>query len=228
MAIIMDGNGRWARERGEERVFGHTTGVESVRKAIKAAAQCGVSYLTLYVFSMQNWDRPREEVDTLMELLCKSVISEMEELKAQGARIKVIGDRSRMSDKVNEHIDLITSETAEGGTITVILAVNYGSRHEITEMARTLAGRTAEGTLSPGDITEETVSQAMYTTGCPDPDLIIRTGGEYRLSNFLMWQAAYSELYFTDVYWPDFDEAEFGRALEDYAKRERRFGKLPE
>ena len=227
VAIIMDGNGRWALERGEERVFGHTMGVESVRGAIRYAANRNISYLTLYVFSTENWARPREEVDMLMELLCRSIVKEVGELKKQGAKIEVIGDRSMMSEKVNEHISLIERETSQGVSVTVILALNYSSRSEIAMATRHMAEQVAEGTIQPYEITEQTVAGNLYTAKYPDPDLIIRTGGERRLSNFLMWQAAYAELYFTDTYWPDFNEAEFDAALADYACRERRFGKVP-
>lgn len=227
VAIIMDGNGRWAQKRGEERVFGHTMGVESVRRIIKAAAKRGVSYLTLYVFSTENWARPQEEVDMLMELLCRSVVREVDDLKKQGARIEVIGDRDRMSAKVNDHISLMERETAAGEAVTVILALNYSSRSEITRAARLLAEKAVAGELAPGSFTEDSVSQELYTAHYPDPDLIIRTGGECRLSNFLMWQGAYAELYFTDIYWPDFDESEFDKALTEYSNRERRFGKVP-
>lgn len=220
----MDGNGRWAQQRGEERVFGHTMGVESVRKIIKAAASRGVSYLTLYVFSTENWGRPQDEVDALMELLCQSVVNETEELKAQGARIRIIGDRSAMSDKVKSHLNIIESETSECARITVLLALNYSSRSEIAAAVRELAEKVARGELSPADITEETISRSLYTAEYPDPDLIIRTGGDYRLSNFLLWQGAYAELYFTDTFWPDFDGAEFDKALAAFSKRERRFG----
>jgi undecaprenyl diphosphate synthase len=224
VAIIMDGNGRWAKARGKERAEGHVQGVESVRKVIKEATAKGVAYLTLYVFSTENFGRPKEEVDMLMELFCKSIINETEQLKADGARIRIIGDREAMSPKVNEHIDKIEKATAEGGAITVILALNYSARSEITRAARTLAQIAAGGGLAPGEITEEVVAAALYTSPYPDPDLIIRTGGDCRLSNFLLWQAAYSELYFTPVFWPDFDEAEFGKALESFGSRERRFG----
>ncbi len=224
VAIIMDGNGRWARLRGKERAAGHIQGVESVRKAIRAAAERGVSFLTLYVFSTENWGRPREEVDMLMELLCQSVVNETEELRTQGAAVKIVGDREAMSPKVNEHIERIEKATAGGNAITVILALNYSSRSEITRAARVLAEIAARGDINPREITEEVISNALYTSPYPDPDLIIRTGGDCRLSNFLLWQGAYSELYFTPVFWPDFDEAEFGKALDSYASRERRFG----
>lgn len=226
VAIIMDGNGRWAQQQGKERTFGHTVGADSVRSTIVAAAERGVSYLTLYVFSTENWGRPQQEVDMLMELLCQSVIDEVDELKAQGAKVVVIGDRSRMSDKVKRHLEIAESETADGKTITVILALNYSSRSELARAAKIIAIQSLAGGLTPDEINEETVSEALYTSGYPDPDLIIRTGGECRLSNFLLWQGAYSELYFTDTYWPDFDKVEFDKALAEYSRRERRFGRV--
>ncbi len=223
----MDGNGRWARARGKERAEGHIAGVESVRRVIRAATESGVAYLTLYVFSTENWGRPKEEVDMLMELFCQSIINETATLKAEGARIRVIGNRDTMPPKVNEHIDSIEKATAECNAVTVILALNYSARSEITRAAKILAEVAAGcGGISPEDITEEVVSNALYTSPYPDPDLIIRTGGDCRLSNFLLWQGAYSELYFTPVFWPDFDGAEFGKALESYASRERRFGRV--
>lgn len=224
VAIIMDGNGRWAQERGKERTEGHIAGVEAVRRALKAAAQEGVRYLTLYTFSTENWGRPKEEVDGIMELFCRSVVAETPELKAQGVRARIMGDRSALSEKVNHYIDKIESETAEGDRITLIFAMNYSSRHEITQTVRHLAQRVAEGSLSPESIDAALISESLYSREYPDPDLVIRTGGEYRLSNFLMWQSAYSELYFTSTLWPDFDKESFREALEAYSHRKRRFG----
>lgn len=220
----MDGNGRWAQQRGLERPEGHIAGVEAVRRALKAAAAEGVEYLTLYTFSTENWGRPKAEVDGIMELFCKSVVAETPELKAQGVRAKIMGDRSALSEKVNHYIDRIESETAEGDRITLIFAMNYSSRHEITESFKDMARRIAEGQLSPEEIDAETISRNLYSSDYPDPDLIIRTGGEYRLSNFLLWQAAYSELYFTPTLWPDFDKDSFREALDSYARRQRRYG----
>lgn len=224
VAIIMDGNGRWAQQRGLERPEGHIAGVEAVRRALKAAAAEGVEYLTLYTFSTENWGRPKAEVDGIMELFCKSVVAETPELKAQGVRAKIMGDRSAFSEKVNHYIDRIESETADGDRITLIFAMNYSSRHEITESFKDMARRIAEGQLSPEEIDAETISRNLYSSDYPDPDLIIRTGGEYRLSNFLLWQAAYSELYFTPTLWPDFDKDSFREALDSYARRQRRYG----
>lgn len=220
----MDGNGRWAQQRGLERPEGHIAGVEAVRRVLKAAVAEGVKYLTLYTFSTENWGRPKEEVDGIMELFCKSVVAETPELKAQGVRARIMGDRSALSEKVNHYIDRIESETAEGERITLIFAMNYSSRHEITQTMKALAQRVAEGSLRAEDIDVATISASLYSCDYPDPDLVIRTGGEYRLSNFLMWQAAYSELFFTPTLWPDFDHASLKEALEAYAGRNRRFG----
>lgn len=222
----MDGNGRWAASRGRERAFGHSSGVESVRACIRAAAKAGVKWLTLYAFSTENWGRPTEEVEGLMELMCGSVVRETPELVAQGVRVVVIGNRGALSEKVRRHIDKMEEETAAGSTLTVVLAINYSARTEIARAVAEIATRAVAGGLAPIMITEQTVSENLYTAGIPDPDLIVRTGGEQRLSNFLLWQAAYSELYFTPVMWPDFGEKEFDAALEEYAGRERRFGKV--
>ncbi len=224
VAIIMDGNGRWAQQRGKERPEGHIAGVEAVRRALKAAVAEGVKYLTLYTFSTENWGRPKEEVDAIMELFCKSVVAETPELKAQGVKARIMGDRSALSEKVNSYIDRIESETAEGERITLIFAMNYSSRHELTESFKAMAQRVAEGSLRPEEITTDHISQNLYSAEYPDPDLVIRTGGEYRLSNFLMWQSAYSELYFTPTLWPDFDKESLHEAIEAYSKRNRRFG----
>lgn len=229
VAIIMDGNGRWARARGLERHEGHQAGVTSLRNIIyRAARNEGVRYLTLYVFSTENWGRPREEVDMLMELLCRSIVNELHELLRERVKVVVIGDRTGMSPAVVEHIDLIERETAAGTDLTMLLCINYSSRAEITQAARTLAAKAAAGELAPEAITPEAVAGELHTCGIPDPDLIIRTGGEQRLSNFLLWQGAYSELYFTPTYWPDFSGDDFDAALAEYARRNRRFGKVGE
>lgn len=224
VAIIMDGNGRWAKMRGKERPEGHIAGVESVRKVIKAAVAEGVRYLTLYTFSTENWGRPQEEVDAIMELFCRSVIAETPELIKEGVQIRIMGDRVAFSEKVNAYIDRIEGDTAAGEVLTVVLAMNYSSRYELTATMKALANRVADGTLKAEDITAEVISENLYSKDYPDPDLIIRSGGEYRLSNFLLWQAAYSELYFTPTLWPDFDKESFHEALEAYAGRQRRFG----
>lgn len=224
VAIIMDGNGRWATERGMERYEGHRQGVVSVRNIIKASSDKGVKYLTLYVFSTENWGRPQEEVDMLMELLCKSIINEMDDLKREGVRVRIIGDKENIPVKVKEHIAVIESETAGEKVINLLLALNYSSRNEIERSARILAEEVVAGKIKPSEINAESISKHLYTDSIPDPDLIIRTGGEQRLSNFLLWQGAYSELYFTPVYWPDFGKDEFNEAIAEYSRRERRFG----
>ena len=224
VAIIMDGNGRWAEQRGKERYYGHLQGVESVRASIRAAMKCGVEYLTLYAFSTENWGRPADEVDALMELFCRSVVNEAPELGRQSVRVRIIGDRTRFSDKVMEHLTRIESETAGGSRLTLILALDYSSRSEIANAVRSIAGRVAKGELKAEDIDERTVQSALYTAEFPDPDFIIRTSGECRLSNFLLWQASYAEFYFPTTLWPDFTEDEFVRAMDVYASRDRRFG----
>ncbi len=224
VAIIMDGNGRWAELRGKERCEGHAAGVEPVRASLRAAVRHGVKFLTLYAFSTENWGRPAAEVEALMELFCQSVANEAPELVRQGVRVRMIGERSRFSDKVQKALSEIESLTARGETLTLILALNYSSRSEITRAMQRIARRVAAGELRAEDIGEETVSQALDTAPYPDPDLIIRTSGEQRLSNFLLWQASYAELWFPEVLWPDFTEEEFDRAIEEYARRDRRFG----
>ena len=224
VAIIMDGNGRWAQLRGRERYYGHMQGVEPVRAAVRAAIRRGVRYLTLYAFSTENWGRPAEEVDSLMELFCKSVVNETPELIRQGVEVRMIGDRSRFSEKVRSYLAMAEEQTAGGRTLTLILALNYSSRSEITHAVQQIAQRVEAGQIAPSEISEETISTALYTAHYPNPDLIVRTSGEQRLSNFLLWQASYAELWFPEVLWPDFTEEEFDRAMEEYARRDRRFG----
>ena len=224
VAIIMDGNGRWAEQRGMARHEGHAAGIGPIRASANAAIRHGVRYLTLYAFSTENWGRPAEEVDALMELFCQCVIHETPDMQRQGIRIRTIGDRSRFSEKVQAHLAQAEEQTAGGDKLTLTLALNYSSRDEIVRAVRKLAARAAAGTLAPAAIDEETMSGALDTAGMPDPDLVIRTSGECRLSNFLLWQASYAELCFPQVLWPDFTEAEFDRAIEEYARRDRRFG----
>lgn len=224
VAIIMDGNGRWAKRRGKERVEGHIEGVQRLRDAIKASARWGVRYLTVYAFSTENWGRPEAEVNAIMELFCKSVINESPELQQQGVRVQVMGDRAGFSEKVLAYIDRIESETAAGERLTLVLAFNYSSRSELTKAVQQIATEVVEGRLAVDEIDSQTVTDHLLSAGVPDPDLLIRTSGECRLSNFLLWQVAYSEFYFTEVLWPDFTEAEFDRAIESYMHRDRRFG----
>ena len=224
VAIIMDGNGRWAQQQGKERCEGHIEGVVSVKACIKAARKSGVRYLTLYAFSTENWGRPQAEVDALMELVCTGVEMETPELSKQGIRVMIIGDRSRFSEKVSAALNRIESQTAHGEVMTLVLALNYSSRSELTTAVRALAQKVKAGEVDPSQIDEQMISKALYTAQMPDPDLIIRTSGECRLSNFLMWQASYSEFYFTDVLWPDFNKEELDKALDAYAGRDRRYG----
>lgn len=228
VAIIMDGNGRWAKQHGKQRYEGHIAGVESVRRVLRAAKVGGVKYLTLYAFSTENWGRPAAEVEAIMELFCKSVVSETPELVKQGVKVQIIGERQRFSERVVELIDQIESNTAQGKELTLVLAFNYSSRREIMLATQQIARRVAEGELKAEDISEQTIAQSLMTKTIPDPDLIIRTSGECRLSNFLLWQASYAEFYFPEVLWPDFDEEEFAKALEVYAQRERRYGLVTE
>lgn len=220
----MDGNGRWAKRRGKERVEGHIEGVQRLRDAIKASARWGVRYLTVYAFSTENWGRPEAEVNAIMELFCKSVINESPELQQQGVRVQVMGDRAGFSEKVLAYIDRIERETAAGERLTLVLAFNYSSRSELTKAVQQIATEVVEGRLAVDEIDSQTVTDHLLSAGVPDPDLLIRTSGECRLSNFLLWQVAYSEFYFTEVLWPDFTEEEFDRAIESYMHRDRRFG----
>ena len=228
VAIIMDGNGRWAKQHGKQRYEGHIAGVESVRRVLRAAKVGGVKYLTLYAFSTENWGRPAAEVEGIMELFCKSVVGETPELVKQGVKVQIIGERRGFSERVVELIDQIESNTAEGRELTLVLAFNYSSRREIMLAMQQIARRVAQGELKAEDISEQTIAQSLMTETIPDPDLIIRTSGECRLSNFLLWQASYAEFYFPEVLWPDFDEEEFAKALEVYAQRERRYGLVTE
>ncbi len=224
IAIIMDGNGRWAKQRGKDRSEGHFAGMMALRATVKAAAEMGVKYLTVYAFSTENWGRPQAEVDALMELVCTGVEMNTPELCQEGVRVEIIGDRRRFSEKVNAALDRITSKTAQGERMTLVLALNYSSRSELTFAVQQLAQRVADGELQPSDIDEKTIAQSLYTASMPDPDLIIRTSGECRLSNFMMWQASYSEFYFTDVLWPDFGAEALEEAIKAYNGRDRRYG----
>lgn len=222
----MDGNGRWAKQRGKERYEGHLAGVESVRSVVRGAVRNGVKWLTLYAFSTENWGRPTAEVEAIMQLFCRTVMNEGESLAKQGVRVLILGERTRFSEEVLEMIDRIETTTAEGSRLTLVLAFNYSSRRELVLATQAIARRVAEGEISVDDIDEELVSSSLMTASIPDPDLVIRTSGECRLSNFLLWQASYAEFYFPEIMWPDFDEEAFEEALEVYCHRERRFGKV--
>lgn len=224
VAVIMDGNGRWAKNQGKERIFGHLNGVESVRSTLKASIKSGVRYLTLYAFSTENWNRPKEEIDALMSLLVETIANEVKELDAQGVRLRTIGDLDSLPEQARNKMNEAKKETASNTTIDLILALSYSSRWEITQAIKKIinAGKKAD------EINEEMVSQFLDTKDIPDPELLIRTSGELRISNFLMWQIAYSELYFTNTLWPEFNEEEFYKAIVDFQNRERRFGKISE
>ena len=217
IAIIMDGNGRWANERGKERSYGHQAGVEAVRRITSECTRLGVKYLTLYTFSTENWGRPADEVAALMGLVLSSLEDEI--FMKNNVRFRVIGDVKRLPDAVQQKLRETEEHTAQNDAMTMVVALSYSSRWEITEAVKQIV---SEGRQ---DITEETISQHLTTNFMPDPDLLIRTGGELRISNYLLWQIAYSELYFCDTYWPDFDEAELHKAIESYQQRQRRFGK---
>ncbi len=224
LAIIMDGNGRWAKRRGLPRIAGHQQGVETVIRVVDACVQQGIRYLSLFAFSSENWGRPRQEVDALMGLLTQFLASQREKMVKDGVRLRVIGDLSRLSEPIQIALSDAEQETAKGETLTLILALSYGSRDEIMRAAKQVARQVVEGELDIDQLDNKTFSQFLDTGDLPEPDLMIRTSGEVRLSNFLLWQAAYAELYFTDILWPDFDAAELQKALDDYRCRKRRFG----
>lgn len=228
VAIIMDGNGRWAKAKGKDRSFGHQEGVVSVRKIMDAVTQLGLKYLTLYTFSTENWNRPEEEVQALMSLLVSAIHRETPDMMKKNVRLTAIGDLSRLrEDAYNTLQECIDTTSANTGT-TLVLALSYSSRWEITRAARQLAQEVLEQKINPNDITEAMVLDHLTTKNIPDPDLLIRTGGEKRISNFLLWQLSYAEFFFTDVFWPDFREEELYEAILYYQQRERRFGKTSE
>jgi undecaprenyl diphosphate synthase len=228
IAIIMDGNGRWAKKQGQERLFGHSIGVESVRETLTAAKNIGVKYLTLYAFSTENWNRPKEEIDGLMNLLVRTIANEVDELNRSGVSLQCIGDREGLPQECQEELASAIAQTAHNNDIYLILALNYSSRWEITHAMKTISKGVQNGEIDPDKITDETISAHLTTSAFPDPELLIRTSGEHRLSNFLLWQVAYTEFHFTDVLWPDFKEADLYKAVIDYQSRERRFGMVSE
>ena len=228
VAIIMDGNGRWAKKQGLARVFGHQKGVETVHEITTAAAELGLKYLTLYTFSTENWNRPQEEVDAIMTLLVETIAKERPTLMKNNVRLLTIGDTNRLPDEARKKYLQLIDDTAGNTGLSLVLALSYSSRWEITEAMKRIAHKVENGEMKADDITEQTLTDNMTTACIPDPDLLIRTSGEYRISNFLLWQLAYSEMYFTDCYWPEFTREEFYKALVDYAQRERRFGKTSE
>lgn len=228
IAIIMDGNGRWAKARNMERSYGHRYGVDAVRTITEAATELGLKYLTLYTFSTENWNRPDDEITALMSLMVMAIERETPDLIKNNVRLQAIGDLSRIPAEVRERLDKCIEETSKGTGVTLILALSYSSRWEITEAARNISRAVAEGKMSADDISEETIGSFLATKDIPDPDLLIRTGGELRVSNFLLWQLAYAELYFTDEFWPDFGKESLYKAICNYQSRERRFGKTSE
>jgi undecaprenyl diphosphate synthase len=228
IAIIMDGNGRWAKKQGEMRLFGHSVGVESVRGTLKAAQKMGVKYLTLYAFSTENWNRPKDEVDGLMKLLVQSIANEVDELNESGVRMLSIGDDSQLPLDAQEELKSAIDRTAHNDNINLVLALNYSSRWEITNAIKTIAEDAKTGKIDTNSIDDELISSYMTTKNIPDPELLIRTSGEYRISNFLLWQIAYTEFHFTDVLWPDFRDEDLFKAVLDYQTRERRFGMITE
>lgn len=226
IAIIMDGNGRWAKQRGKERSEGHQAGAATVRQLVENALKLGVRYLTLYTFSTENWNRPQAEVAALMVLLFESIEEEI--FMKNNVSFRVIGDMSKLPSKVYERLQACEQRTASNDSMTLVLALSYSSKWEITEAVRNIASKVGNGTLKIEDIDDATISSELATNFMPDPDLLIRTGKEQRLSNFLLWQCAYSEFYFTEVLWPDFDNNELCKAVYDYQQRQRRYGKTGE
>ena len=226
VAIIMDGNGRWARERNLPRVEGHRTGAESVRTIVRTAGEIGIKYLTLYAFSVENWNRPKDEVDTLMKYLERYLRSETPELDRNNVRLEVIGQIYRLPDSVQKELKKSIATLSKNNGLTVVMALSYGARTEIVDAVRAIAEKVEKGKLDPAEINEAVISQHLYTRNIPDPDLMIRTSGEMRVSNFLLWQISYAELVVTATLWPDFRKAQFFEALEEYARRHRRFGAL--
>ena len=224
----MDGNGRWAKKHGEDRVFGHISGVKSIRNVLEAALEIGVKYLTLYAFSTENWDRPKEEVDALMNLLVKTLLDEVDELNKNGVRLKAIGNLEKLPNNAIELLNQSFERTKKNDKITLTLALSYSSKWEITNAAQKLAEKVKLGELLPEQITETLIENNLTTRCMPNPEFLIRTSGELRISNFLLWQLAYAEFYFTEELWPEFDKESFFNAIADYQKRERRFGKISE
>lgn len=226
VAIIMDGNGRWARERMLPRPIGHRNGMKAVREVVEGALEVGLEALSLFAFSQENWQRPEGEVNALMSLLEEYIQKEADELHRQGVRVQMLGDLSRLASAAKAAVDRVVSQTAGNTKLTLNLFISYGSRAELTRAARLIAEDVAAGRLTPADVNEAAVSERLYTHGCPDPDLLIRTSGERRISNFLLWQVAYAELFISPVLWPDWSRANLYEAILDFQQRDRRFGKV--
>lgn len=228
VAIILDGNGRWAKSKGMPRNYGHTVGAKNVENVCRAAEELGIKYVTMYAFSTENWNRPKNEVDALMKLLESYLKNCIKTAEKNHMRVRVIGDIRRLDEKFQDSIRKLEEASAKNDGLNLTIAINYGSRDEITRGVQKIAKQVAEGKIRPEDITESMISDNLDTAGIPDPDLLIRTSGELRLSNYLLWQLGYSEFYFTDVPWPDFDKKELEKAIEAYNMRDRRFGKIDE
>lgn len=228
VAVIMDGNGRWAKQRNLDRSMGHVEGVNTVRRITETASELGVKYLTLYTFSTENWNRPKEEVDALMNLIVVAIERETPDLIKNNVRLTMVGDIDRMPEFAATRLRKCMDDTSHCTGLTLILALSYSSRWEIIEACKSIASQVKSGEIAVDDITDELFSKNLATKDIPDPDLLIRTAGDYRISNYLLWQIAYSELYFTQVYWPDFSKEDFYAAVIDYQSRERRFGKTSE
>ncbi len=228
VAVIMDGNGRWAKKQGKMRVLGHNAGVESVRDVLEAAGEIGIKYLTLYAFSIENWNRPKFEVDSLMSLLIRTLKKEIQRLMKNNVRFLSIGDHNLLPENARKNLEECIDITKDNTGISLVVALSYGSRNEITNAARQIALDVSAGKLDPETVNPDLFSDYLYTASMPDPELLIRTSGEYRISNYLLWQIAYTELYFTDTLWPDFRREEFFEAIINYQNRERRFGKTSE
>ncbi|MBF6597414.1 MAG: isoprenyl transferase [Fermentimonas sp.] len=227
-AIIMDGNGRWATNKGLERGEGHREGIRAITRVVEAASKISIKYLTLYAFSTENWKRPIEEVNGLMDLMVYAISQETENLKKNGVKINCIGDMNRLPEYASNALKECIYQTREGEKLTLIIALSYSSKWELTDATRKIANDVTKGDLKIDDISEETISMYLTTRSIPDPDLLIRTGGEQRISNFMLWQCAYAEFYFTDVYWPEFRENDLFDAVIEFQRRERRFGKISE
>lgn len=224
LAVTMDGNGRWAKVRGKARTEGHRAGTDALRKLVELSIRYGIEYLTVFSFSSENWSRPKEEVNFILGLMRRFVASDLDKLSANNVCIQIVGERDGLNDQILALINKAESETAQNTGLKLIIAFNYGGKAEITNAVRRIAKKVRDGSLALEDIAEETVAAELYTVDIPEPDVVLRTSGEQRFSNFLIWQAAYSELVFIDEYWPDFDESVFIKVLEDYSRRERRFG----
>lgn len=226
VAIILDGNGRWAKKRGMPRNYGHVQGAKNVEVICRAAWDMGIKYLTVYAFSTENWNRPKEEVDALMKLLNQYMKNCQRTAKKNNMKVRVIGDKSGLSEAIQRDIAALEKATEDYDGLNFTIALNYGGRDELTRMVRKIAALVKDGEIAPEDITENMIEESLDTAGLPDPDLMIRTSYELRISNYLLWQLAYAEFYFTEVPWPDFDEKELQKAVEEYGQRERRFGKV--